>query len=378
MRSFLSIPLLILFTNLIGQDAAYTSFADNRILFNPSLVGVSGAQSWKIRGKSQWFNDGGSGYKTLGLIFEETMPCSIIDLGAKFNLNEEGSGLFRTWEAGIVSAMFIPLPSSQKHDHNLRAGADFSWGINSIDYNKLIFSDQLDPKYGNILQGSFISPNTGNSSWFFNPGVGFSLRSLWNKKSKQAVMTNAGMAMYRFYSLSGGKINQSVSILGLDNDNPVRYTGFFEMEFVPKYYGRQFLSMRPSIVYQKQGKIDYAEFGFRAGYTRSAGIGFYYHTSFLNEYGVNRWLSIHGDITIKLKKKRLMVVNFDYSSNISGLRNFSGPQFELGFTYHLAKSSICNAMDQQDDVPYNGSYNCPIMDVSPGKRKMYENIWYKE
>ena len=69
-------------------------------------------------------------------------------------------------------------------------------------------------------------------------------------------MTNMGIAMYRFYSLNEGSINQSVSVLGLQNDNPYRISAFFETEFIPKYYGKQFISVRPSVLYQKQGAID--------------------------------------------------------------------------------------------------------------------------
>jgi type IX secretion system PorP/SprF family membrane protein len=375
--------LLIVFAlaisfNSYSQDPSYTSFHNNRLLFNPSLVGTNGTQSLKARAKSQWFNDGGGGFKTVGLQWEETVPCSIIDIGAKFNANEEGSGRYRTLEAGILTSIFRPFTYKKINEHNIRLGGDFSWGQNNIDYSRLVWSDQLDKKYGVVLPTSFVAPNGGSSTVYFNPGVGVSLRSLWNKHKVNAVMTNIGLALYRFYNFSGDEINQSVSVLGLDNANPYRITAFAEAEFIPKYYGRKYVSMRPSILYQKQGKVDYIEAGFRAGYTRRAGLGFYYHASFDNVYDQTKWITATTDFQLKMGKGKLLEINLSYSENLGGLKNFSGPQFEIGFTYHLNKSSLCNILGQEDDVPYTDEYKCPIMTVTPGKRKMYENIWGKE
>ncbi|MFZ1704213.1 MAG: type IX secretion system membrane protein PorP/SprF [Saprospiraceae bacterium] len=363
--------------HLSAQDPAYHSFSQNRFLFNPSLTGSYGAQAWKVRSKAQWNNDGGGGYKTLSLLFEETMPCSVIDVGAKLNYNEEGAGLYQTLDFGFLTSAFVPFRLGKLHDHNARIGFDFSWGVNTIDYSRLIWSDQLDPKYGNINTTSFVPPNQGRSAWYMNPGLGLSLRSLWFKKSRKAVMTNVGIAMYRFYSLNDGNVNQSVSVLGLKNDNPFRMSAFVEAEFVPVYYGKRYISVRPVILYQKQGDIDYFETGMRFGYQKTAGIGFYYHFAPFNEFGQSPWITINTDVMIPVGNGKKLEMFVAYSESIGGVQNLLGPQIEIGFNFYLAKSSICNIMGMEDDVPYNTEYICPIMALTPGKRKMYENIWYK-
>ncbi len=360
-----------------AQDPGYHDFVQNRNLFNPSLTGSYGTQSWKLRSKFQWNNDGGTGYKTVSLLAEETMPCSILDIGFKLNYNEEGRGSYNTLETGLLSAIFLPYTTSKFSDHNIKFGLDFSWGINSINYSKLIWSDQLDPKYGIIYPTGFVPPNDGKSAIYFNPGFGVSLRSIWNKKSSKALMTNFGIAMYRFYSFYGGEINQSVSVLGLKSPNPHRITAFFETEFLPYYHAGKFIGVRPVIMYQKQGTIDYFELGVHSSYLRSAGLGFYYHTAPGNASGVTPWITISTDFLIPVGRGKKMELNFSWSENMGGLQNFVGPQLEVGISFHFAKSSICNLLRLEDDVPYNYDYKCPIMSISPGKRKMYENIWYK-
>lgn len=375
---FLFLCILQFQEEAITQDPAYQNFIQNRFLFNPALTGSNGAQSWKFRSKLQWNNDGGGGYKTLSLQFEETMPCSIVDLGFKMNYNEEGAGLYRTMEAGMLASAFITPPfNTLFSDHNIKVGLDFSWGLNTIDFSRLIWSDQLDPKYGVRFPTSFVPPNDGQSSVYFNPGLGFSWRAVWNKKSPKAWMTNMGLAMYRFISVQDGEVNQSVSVLGLKNTNPYRLTGFFESEWVMLYFNSKFISLRPSVLYQKQGNINYAEAGVRAGYLRDAGIGVYYHTAPGNDFGQTPWISLSTDFMVPVGKGKKMELSFTFSENVGGLQNFSGPQFEIGISYHLAKSSVCNLLGFKDDVPYDNSYKCPIMAITPGKRKIYENIWYK-
>jgi len=370
--------LTCIMVSAYGQDPAYQDFIHSRFLFNPSLTGSYGSQSWKVRSKFQWNRDGGGGYKTASLLFEETMPCSILDIGAKVNYNEEGAGIYRTLEAGFLTSAFLPFSFSQFSDHNFRMGIDFSWGINSIDFSRLVWSDQLHPKYGIIFPSSFIPPNEGRSSWYFNPGFGVSLRSIWNKKKTNAVMTNFGLALYRFYSIEDGEINQSVSILGLKSTNPYRISFFAESEFVPLYYGGKYVSVRPHILAQKQGPLYYLEAGMRLGYTRTAGVGACIHTVPGNTIGQTPWLSVTTDFMIPIQNGKRLELNFTYSENLGGLKNLVGPQFEIGISYHFAKSGVCNLLGMEDDVPYNTEYVCPIMALTPGKRKMYENIWYKK
>ena len=360
-----------------SQDPAYLNFSQNRFLFNPSLTGTQGAQSYKFRSKLEWNNDGGQGYKTISLLYEETVPCSVLDVGLKMNYNEEGAGRYRTMELGFLTAAFVPVSRGPFSDHNLRIGLDFSWGINTIDFSRLVWSDQLDAKYGVIFPTSFIPPNEGRSNGYMNPGFGMSFRSLWNKKSANAVMTNMGVALYRFYSNDSGEINQSVSVLGLRSPNPYRLSAFAEMEFVPIYYDYKFLSLRPTAVYQKQGNIHYVEAGLRAGYIKEAGVGVYYHTAPGSNTAQTRWVTFTTDFMIRSGNGKKFEISLAWSENMGGLQNLVGPQFEIGISYHLSSSNLCKIMGMEDDVPYNQTYKCPIMALTPGKRKMYENIWFK-
>ncbi|MBK7633118.1 MAG: type IX secretion system membrane protein PorP/SprF [Saprospiraceae bacterium] len=87
MKTLMIIISIFTVFRINAQDPSYQNFAQNRFLFNPSLTGSYGAQSWKLRSKMQWNNDGGNGYKTMRLLFEETIPCSILYICVKVNYN---------------------------------------------------------------------------------------------------------------------------------------------------------------------------------------------------------------------------------------------------------------------------------------------------
>lgn len=363
---------------LNAQDAHLLTHNNNRLFFNPSLAGTNGAQTFKAVAKSQWYRDGGNGYKTIGLTYEETVPCSILDGAFKITANEEGKGLYRTVELGPVIAASLTQLSKKMHDHNIRFGADLAFGFNSIDYNRLIWSDQLDPKEDKpVRPTSFVPPNGGRSAWYFNPGFGISWRSLWNKDRKKAIASNLGLACYRFITINDDLTNQSISVLGLRNPNELRITAMAEIEFIPYYSGRKFLSARPAIYFQKQGPIDYVEIGIKTGYSRKMQLNLFYHTTLNSSLGSTRWLTLGTDLLLTTGNGKRIELNLSMAQNIGGLQNFTGPQMEIGIAYHLARSSVCKALKLEDDVSYGNEYKCPILAQTPGKRKMYENIWYK-
>lgn len=367
---------ILIFNSTIcsAQDATYNTFLQSKMLYNPSLVGSDGAQSWKIRSKAQWLGDG-AGYRSASVLFEETVPCSIIDIGGKFNFNQEGDGGFQTYEFGFLSAIYAPF-SAGESEHNFRMGADFGWGINRLDFSKLVWSDQLDPKYGVVRASGFGAEGVNYSKVYFNPGVGISLRSLINKSSSKAWLLNIGVAAYRLVSIYNVRVNQSASVLGLNKININRVNGFVSSKFVLRQARGELMVMEPFLVYQQQGEIGYIEGGARYGYLSNAGITGSFHRSTIGS-NTTAWASYTADFSFVSGRTNRSDIFFTYSHNVSGLQNFVGPQFEVGLNIHFRRSSVCKLLDKDDEIPYNSEFICPIMTISPGKRKMYEQIWFK-
>ena len=97
---------------------------------------------------------------------EESVPCALFDLGLHYYGDQEGNGRLQTHQLGASFAA-APVFRDDRHNGttNLRIGGSFFWSQKRIDFTKLVFSDQLDAKYGifdrlgNLNPTSFVAPN---------------------------------------------------------------------------------------------------------------------------------------------------------------------------------------------------------------------------
>jgi hypothetical protein len=329
--------------------------------------------------KTQWDSEETRPYKTTYITYEEAMPCQVIDYGLRFLYDEEGDGILQTWEIGGMVAGSITGFSNQFDEHNLRIGASFAWRQHKVDFTRLRFSDQLDPKYGFQdehgipIPTAFVPPEDNSSRVYFNPAIGMIWRSIWATQSPRGILMNIGVSAQNL-------LNLSASVLDDDEYQSWRLTFHAEAEFVPISRHNNFVTVRPMILYQNQGNIDYIELGAQSGLLNNGLIfGAYLHSNSANGFVNNtNWYTLNASFNVPLhfnrNDKSLLQLGFSYSDNINKLKNFFGPQFQIGLSFNFATSPVCNLMGQPN--PFGALGPCPIWQVSPAKRKIYENVWY--
>jgi type IX secretion system PorP/SprF family membrane protein len=377
---------LCAFTQVLrAQDPFFSHFFLNESAYNPALTGFRGATSVMAKYKTQWFAGGVPGFQTASVAFEESLPCSVFDYGLAFRGDEEGQGLLRTIDltgrvAGTV-AWDIGYSS-----HNLRAGIGLGWASKGIDYTRLIFSDELDPKYGTVdatgidLPTAFAPLNDGRSLWFFSPAVGLSHRVLFNRQNRRSPTVHYGAALHHAFSLGNREYFGNIeSILGAETRIDARWNLFFSGEFILVSDGRSFLSFQPMMRYQRQGVLSYYEVGSRFGMNRDLSLGIHYHAA-SGRYGLardNNWLTLEGQLGGIVMKDRRVDLGIAYATNLTGQRNHFGPILEFSLAFHFASSPTCALAGYKDEVPYGSGIKCPTSALTPGRRKMYESIWYK-
>ena len=362
-----------------GQDALFTQFFNKRSFYNPAMTGIKNSMSFQLGYKSQWKADNHPVYESALINLEDAMPCSNVDWGFSIIGDREGSGGFSTYQVGFKMAYSLtelfPAIFSQ---HNIRLGMDWSLGQHRIDYSRLIFSDQIDPKSGVIFPTNFSAPNNGSSKVFFNPGFGLVWQSRWNESSAKSLLATIGGSIANSFSLAGQSTGHSSSILDIPNKyRQIRCSFFAELDIIPYYQKKLYVNISPLIFYQRQGSIQYFEIGTSVDISNIAQAGIYLHnTNFIDGSNTN-WLSLTSSFNLSTSETSLLTLDLTYSTNYSGLQNQVGPILEVGITYHFARSFGCKLLGAEDEVFYNNKTKCPIMSISPGRRKMYENVWYK-
>lgn len=378
-------PLAVL-PDLQAQDPFFTQFHLAESYFNPALTGYRGAFSVMARYKSQWHLADASGFQTTMVSVEESMPCSPFDFGLHAGLDREGEGLLTTTDLGVRGAGTLAWATGLSH-HNLRFGLALQWVQKRVDYSRLLFSDQLDPRYGTKNQDGVANPtsfaplNDGRSLWFFAPVVGFTHRVLFNRQRFRSPTLHYGVAWHNAFTMGNDRYTGNIeSILEQDTRIPARFHVFASVEFVLPAGDRSFLGIRPLVTYQRQGPIHYYEAGTRVSFNRHLAIGGYYHFQGRQaEYPQphTHWYSIQAEVGGIIARNRRLDLGFSYNGNVSGLRNTFGPLFEVAVGFHLASSPTCRLWGYGDEVPYGDHIKCPTSTITPGRRKMYESIWYR-
>ncbi len=377
---------LILQGLLYGQDPFFLQFTNAESFFNPSLTGFRGALSVSAKYKGQWNQSGSQGFQTLSTDIEESLPCSFFDYGLHVGADQEGDGLLRTTDFGGRIAGTIAFDAGYS-SHNLRFGLAMMWASKRVDYSRLIFSDQLDPKYGSTNSSgvpnatSFVPFNDGRSLWFIQPAVGFSHRILLNRQRFRSPTILYGLAIHNAFSLGSKDYAGNIeSILEQDTRLPMRWHAFLSTEFVLGVKDRTVITLRPLAVYQQQGPIHYAEVGSRLSLNRNLAVGFSYHFNLHHQESPltnTDWYGIQVEVGGIIQRSRRIDLGLAYAGNLTGLRNGFGPILELSLAVHFASSPSCSLWGYADEVPYGDKIKCPTSTLTPGRRKIYESIWYK-
>jgi type IX secretion system PorP/SprF family membrane protein len=160
--------MILLFSPSYGQDMIYTQFYNAPIYFNPAATGAD--QGLRIntldrilwpRSPSHW-----NSYNFEGDYGVRNIP-GVGGFGLFVNIENEGSGFIRSYQTGLSFSTRINISSHVA----AQIGIKGSVILKKVDWNKLIFSDQISELYGNIYESTFQHPES-NSRTLADFGIG--------------------------------------------------------------------------------------------------------------------------------------------------------------------------------------------------------------
>jgi type IX secretion system PorP/SprF family membrane protein len=369
---------------LRAQDPFSTSFNFNESSFNPALTGNKEAVSLMVQYKNQWQAAGVPAFRSASVRLEESVPCTMFDHGFHFNVDQEGNGMLTTNTVGWRISGSVPFDLGFSR-HNIRIGTGLQWSNKQVDYSKLVFSDQLDRKYGlrdrfgNVNLTNFIPPNDGESNWFFTPSIGLAHRILMDVTEPTSGTLQYGFSFHNAISIGSNLGSQAdESILGIGTVIPRRWNAFLSYELIPYLENRYFISVKPLAFWESQGQLGYLQIGSHFSFNRNVGFGVYYHTNRLPKKESNiQWLSLDLQFGSVMRDGIRFDMLASYSLGLSDVRHYTSGILEFGVAVHFQGSPSCGAMGLNDLVRGGNQPKCPTSAFSPAKRKLYENIWYK-
>jgi type IX secretion system PorP/SprF family membrane protein len=270
---------------LKAQDVYFSQFFLNPVYMNPAYVGTMKVPRAGIQYRNQWpaMN---KAYTTYFASFDMFLPKITSGIGILVFNDVQGDGIYTESSCKIAYSKEIRINRDWTMYSSLSAGAQ----LNSLNFNRLIFADGLDPIYGQNKPTNETVPDNNNRLF---PDFG------------------AGILLYNgkyFFGIAGDHLaepNQSI-YSNYDQNLYRKYTMHFEVNlslYRPGHW-RKFCTFNPNVVIQSQGNEQNLSYGV---YANRKGISL----------GVWNRLTTHK------------------SSDIIFMAGFIGKQFKTAVTYDL-------------------------------------------
>ena len=198
--------------NGLAQDAIFTQFYTTPIQLNPAFAGNTAAPRVGVNYRDQWHNISNA-YTTFTASYDQYIESLNSGFGFTLLSDKAGDGIYRKSNAAVSYAYRLRTRSGT----NLKIGVEAGVGQNSLDWDKLVFLDMIDPINGQTgalgtkevkpinLSNNYFDASVGmlvyNKHWY--AGLSFKhLNSPNQSLLDSKLQLNAGLPI--LYSLQAG------------------------------------------------------------------------------------------------------------------------------------------------------------------------------
>lgn len=286
-----------------AQDPIFSQFYAMPLQINPGFAGSSFAPRVGMAYRNQWTGFSNA-YRTYALFYEQQLDHFNSGIGFNLQGDNAGDGILRSTAASVNYAYRLSVDDGLTLKLGIEAGAR---QVN-LDWEKLIFPDQLDPLDGIVLNSGEIRPDVvnrtmldlgagllaGGRRWY----AGFAMKHL-NTPDERIILVrnNLAQGLPILYTVQGG------AELFVKENNKIELPSFLSPNFL-------FVAQGP---FKQLNAGAYGSFGFIY-------FGAWYRTTFRNSDAV---------ILLAGFRQGVFKMGISYDATISGLAGKAGSTFEL-------------------------------------------------
>jgi len=299
---------------LRAQDPVFSQFNMAPTQFNPAFAGNTYAPLIHLNSRVQWPSID-LAYNTFALSYDQFFSRYNSGVGFTILNDNAGNGILNTLKIEALYAYALEF----KNDHYLKMGLGFGLVQKRLNWEKLIFPDQIDPALG-ILGLDLISEDLKpeNTSIFY-PDLSVGL--LYYSPVFYAGLSLRHVNSPNEYLLEYGKDAQ-VGVANL-----YMFQSGAQIPISSFYYGQK-INLAPGILYAQQAGLKQLHINTILDMGMIyAGIGFRY--AFENPDAI---------ITSFGFKSGMYKIAYSYDLTVSGLSLGSGGSHELGFIINFDHS----------------------------------------
>lgn len=320
MRNLLLISIIIILAcnsnTLQAQDPHFSQYYAAPLYLNPAFAGTGNNHRLIANYRNQWPSIA-NGFVTYAFSYDYHLSDLKSGVGLLATVDKAGSADLRSTSLQFIYSYKIQLSNKWV----VTPGLSFGYGIRDIDFNKLVFGDQLDfSDDGNApTTDSQVLNNLGSANYFdFGSGILIYNKIFW-----------AGF--------SASHINQpNRSLLGDESKIPMK-TSIHAGVKIPLYNGvfkrDRISSISPSFVYQNQGNFDQLDVGLHFMYSPIM-IGAWYRGIPIQQNAKDN-TSQDALVLILGMQFDNLEIGYSYDFTISELSAVSGGAHEVSVKYSI-------------------------------------------
>ncbi len=296
MRKGLTILFFLLSAVAVAQDAHFTQPHFGSTRNNPAFVGANGGSNALMVYRNQWPGLTAN-FQNLLATVDHTFGDSRSALGVSYLHTDEARGVITTDRFTVNHAYTIPILGTVM----VRPALQMSYFQKALDWGRLSFGDQIDPKKGFIYQTNDTPRGGSVSNVDLSAGLLVYTRSLL-----------IGISVYQFTT-------PNESFIGGGFSWPMRMS--FQLGYSYDL-DRTDLSLNPYLLHSRQGNFRITLPGVRVRYKRYfLGAG----------YRVGDAVTFSGGMSWKDFR-----IGYSYDLTISGLSEYHpGGAHEVGLSYQF-------------------------------------------
>ena len=310
MKKLILLIITLSSINGFAQDPEFTQFYANPIYLNPAMAGTNGCPRVNLNYRNQWANITGA-FVTNSVSYDQFV--NVLRGGVAIMITNDMAGKNTLNWTSLNLAYSYHLQVSRKF--TMLFGAQAGWNQKFVDWSKLTFGDQIDPRRGFIYQ-------TGDLP------RGRLLDNGWGTKG--FIDLSAGFVGYSknfYFGFAAKHLNTPEESLILNPDGqsnlPMRFTAHVgtNIEFGKGSQYNNVTSISPNIIYTYQDGFMQLNFGTYIKYGAfTAGAWWRARDAFILSIGVD-----NGSFRL----------GYSYDITISPLTNASGGSHEISLGYNI-------------------------------------------
>lgn len=319
--------------NVYGQDVAFSQYFSLPMLMNPAMAGTAYSPRFSLGYRNQWPSLGAGfngGFVTYAGSYDQHFEKIKSGLGLWVSSDRIANGLMASNNIGIDYSFQIRLSKKV----GLRIGIEGSYTNKYVDWNQLLFSDQIDP-----LRGFYQSFRVPNNTKEITP----------NSFSRNIFDMGAGVLVFNGKYYGGFSISHLLrpreSIIGGNESRiPIKYSVHAGAIIPFKIRRVEDVYLSPNALFLQQKNFTQINVGMLLNVKLIYG-GVWFRHNIRNSDAVIILFGI---------RKGIFRAGYSYDLTISKLIEKTGGTHEVTLTFNIGKND--NSLNPKNR---KGILNCP-------------------